>query len=307
MPKQVTLSPRAALAKGALFTYLGPRLAQDAKLDLTPVLAKIQAGKPFAESKAAVIAALKSQTDGKLAQDADIEDVAALMDAVERVVDEPSVVVPEEMNTEGTELIDVDNDGDPEIVKDDEPPETMAKIREFVAAHVDDETLAQFDELVGAAHEGDAPEVDDVIDKEDDDMTRDSGMRRPAMDAALRARNVVTRPAMDAAIAAAVTGARAAERAEARAIREAERAVRPYVGELAIACDSADEVYKTALKALNVRDVDKIHPSAYPALLEAQPRGNARRPEPRFAQDSAAGGGKSFAERHPAAARIGHA
>jgi len=53
-----------------------------------------------------------------------------------------------------------------------------------------------------------------------------------------------------------------------RAIREAEKAVAPLVGELP-AMDSADDVYEAALKQLGVKTAG-IHPSAFPALIDAQ-------------------------------------
>lgn len=74
-------------------------------------------------------------------------------------------------------------------------------------------------------------------------------------------------------------------RREFRALRQAEDDVRPLVGQL-VAMDSAEEVYEAALKQLGVK-VEGIHPSAYPALIEAQKqiRGN-RRPTP-LASDNA--------------------
>jgi hypothetical protein len=64
--------------------------------------------------------------------------------------------------------------------------------------------------------------------------------------------------------------------------------------------DSAADVYRTALKMLGVPGVEKIHPSAYPALLAAQPKGP--KPTPVIAADAAAVAG--FAERYPGAAKI---
>ncbi len=75
---------------------------------------------------------------------------------------------------------------------------------------------------------------------------------------------MVTQDSVNAAIKAATD----TERKNQRAIREAERVVRPLVGEMSIAFDSADEVYKNALTMLGVKDADKIHPSAYPQLLD---------------------------------------
>ncbi len=87
-----------------------------------------------------------------------------------------------------------------------------------------------------------------------------------------------------------------------RATRDAERFVRKWVGELAVACDSEEGVYRTALNTLGVRH-EGVHPSALKAILEAQPVPGARPPrQPALAGDSA--GAKSFAERYPSVAKI---
>ena len=72
---------------------------------------------------------------------------------------------------------------------------------------------------------------------------------------------------MDAAIAKAVADTEATVTARVtrsqREIRDAERKVRPYVGELAIACDSAEAVYRAALTALGLGDkIKDVHASA---------------------------------------------
>lgn len=74
--------------------------------------------------------------------------------------------------------------------------------------------------------------------------------------------------AMDAAIAKAT----AQVRADARALREAEIAVRPYVGDVA-AMDSAADVYRFALDSMGV-DTRGVHESALPALLKLAPKPN---------------------------------
>lgn len=78
-----------------------------------------------------------------------------------------------------------------------------------------------------------------------------------------------------------------------RAIAEAEEIIKPYVGKLAMAQDSAEGVYSAALKMMQV-DTRGVHPSALKAILLAQPKPgtNARS---HIAEDSAAGNtGKIF-------------
>ncbi len=105
--------------------------------------------------------------------------------------------------------------------------------------------------------------------------------------------------AMDAAIEAAVV----AERGNQNAIREAERFVRPWVGELAtVAFDSAEAVYKKALE-MRGKNVAGVHPSAYRSILEMMPKPGALKPSTtRVAMDAASS--KAFADRFPEASAI---
>jgi hypothetical protein len=54
-----------------------------------------------------------------------------------------------------------------------------------------------------------------------------------------------------------------------RAIVTAEKNIFPLVGELSLAFDSAEAVYKAALDIMDI-DVKGVHPSAYKAILDAQ-------------------------------------
>lgn len=91
-----------------------------------------------------------------------------------------------------------------------------------------------------------------------------------------------------------------------RAVRAAELKVEPFVGKLAIAHDSAPEVFKTALGMLGVKDeaLKQVPASAYEAMFDIAPKPTRRGTET-IAVDAAKVA--SFAERHPNAARIRHA
>ena len=102
--------------------------------------------------------------------------------------------------------------------------------------------------------------------------------------------------AMDAALART----RSETIAEMNAIRDAERAVRPYVGDIVIAMDSASDVYKFAAKTMGV-DLAGIHPSAYRTVIDLHGRLNKQPSAPRLAYDSAMDGEELF----PDARRIG--
>lgn len=107
--------------------------------------------------------------------------------------------------------------------------------------------------------------------------------------------------ANDAALQSAVKAATDAAVKVQKEIREAERAVRPYVGELSMAFDSAEEVYRAALKTMGV-NVDNVHASALPVILEMQPKPGAKKEKPSVAMDSA--GVDDFFAMYPGAANI---
>jgi hypothetical protein len=109
---------------------------------------------------------------------------------------------------------------------------------------------------------------------------------------------------MDEAIKVAVQDATKKATQHQLAIREAERFVRPYVGELAVACDSAEAVHRAAAKILGVDGADTVHPDALPALIKAQPKaGERRQQETTVAMDAATI--DDFNQRFPMASRIG--
>jgi 8-oxo-dGTP pyrophosphatase MutT (NUDIX family) len=62
-----------------------------------------------------------------------------------------------------------------------------------------------------------------------------------------------------------------------REARDAERFVKPWVGEIAMAHDSAEGVYRATLKMLNVKDADKMHRDALLPVLTAQPQLSAKK------------------------------
>lgn len=90
----------------------------------------------------------------------------------------------------------------------------------------------------------------------------------------------VTKDEMSSAIKAAIEQTKRSERAAA----QAREAVRPVVGAVDLAMDSAESIYKFALESQGV-DLNGVHPSAYAALFGAV-RSTAA-PAPRLAMDSA--------------------
>lgn len=94
----------------------------------------------------------------------------------------------------------------------------------------------------------------------------------------------VSKTAMDSAIRLAADSATKKAAQNFRAVREAEQAVRPLIGDV-VAMDSADDVYRTALEQSGV-DIKGVHPSAFPSMVKmAISQKENSRPAP-LAQDS---------------------
>lgn len=274
---KVSLSRKAALAKGALAVYLRPKLAQDAKIDLTRLLAGVTA-KNFAAKKAGIVAALTVATAGKLAQDADIADVVEMLDT---------------LDSEADAALDDDVPADPVVEPVDEmsaDADPLDRVSAFLKGKISDEDIARVCEMLKPMGAADEPPPTPGAPKPPTDD--DDSVKRPAMDAAIAA-----------ACAAAARAAETSTIARLNGIQEARDAVAPYVGKLAIACDSAAAVYKAALDVMKV-DVEGVHPSAYRAVLAAQPKpGEVNKP--RVAMDAEADI-SAFAKLFPDAPRVKH-
>ena len=94
-----------------------------------------------------------------------------------------------------------------------------------------------------------------------------------------------------------------ARRAEDAALYEAREYVRPWVGERKLALDSAEAVYRDALKALGDPEAATIHVSALRTVISRTPKPGETS---HLAFDAAPPAGvKSAAERFPNAARVG--
>lgn len=146
---------------------------------------------------------------------------------------------PEEMEKKVEEIIK-DDDKDPKAAKDEMTDEEKEKLAKDEADQAEKDKLAKDEE--------------DKADKADKEkMANDSKL---SMDSAIK--GVEDRY---------------------KALRQAERDVRPVVGELA--CDSADEVYRTALKQLGCNEHATLPSGALQSVFKAYSR-------PAMANDSAA-------------------
>jgi uncharacterized protein len=138
-------------------------------------------------------------------------------------------------------------------------------------------------------------DIDGMMGASDEEEDEEEKKKKEAEDK--KAHDAEMKKAMDEALAG--------ERQRQRDVREAERFVRPWIGDLKIAYDSAEDVYKAALEARG-KNVKDVHPSAYRAILEMMPKpGEHARVEARqnqIAMDSSRA--KSFAEMYPGAMDI---
>ena len=291
----VKLSPSALVAIGAMQQYLGTRLAMDSRIDLKPIFGGITA-KNFAAQKPYIIAKIRAAVNGNIATDADVEDLPEMLDQIEALAGEASEAVGGEVGPDPAE----DPTKTPDAVGDpDADP---------MAAGGDPDPAAGGEDPM-ASGESDSNEIEDFLRDKLDPADFDTVCAMMQASKAGGAIDTNKEPmmdakAMDAAIRKAVKVAVDAAEQRHAAVVDATRIVRPYVGELNVAFDSAEEVYRHTLDALGV-PTKGVHRDALPAILAAQPKPGARRDrEPRVAQDAATA--KGYHDRFPSAARIGH-
>ncbi len=188
-------------------------------------------------------------------------------------------------------------DEDAEDAEADADP--VAKVQAFLKGKLSDEDMKQLDALVAAI--GKAGEEHEQ--EEEAPVSTDPAMKaeEPAKDEdpdPEHKEEPVDKTAMDAAINAAVNR----ERLAAKELRETEKFVRPYVGELSVVYDSAESILRATAKALKVPDAEKVHPSALRSLITLAGAKPARAPLALVAMDAAEA--DSFAKRFPNADRL---
>lgn len=284
---KIVLTRKAALAGGAIVAYLLPRMAQDSKFDATALLKDVTS-KNFASKKAGIIAGITK--DVKLAKDAELDHLPELLDKLEKcnveegIDEDPNSGLPMTKEAKDEMEAKAKDAAEEEEKKKKEAEDKSAmdrKARDEKGSNFLKEKLSAEDKAAYDAMMGEAEDEDGEEDK-DKDKAKD-GVTKAAMDAALKGqRDEILKQSRDAA--------------------EAREFVQPWVGKLSLALDSADAIYETALKAVKV-DVKGIHPSAYRALLTAQPKPGEQR-HSTVALDSAIGDTTGFNSRFPDAGRI---
>lgn len=260
MPK-APLSRMALLAKGALTAALKPKLAADAQPDFDNLLAGITA-ENWEAKKPELLAQLKAL---KLADNEEPPDIGATLNELD--ADKPA-------DDDGESPFPTQHSGspmDPDTGTDTEPDakldlEQLVPLLKDILGHLKGGAEPAAD--TGAPEP--KPEGQNPIEK------KENGVDKAAMDAAI-----------SAATKKAAADATKSTMDRLNAVRAAEREVRPWVGDLAMAADSAEGVYENALKALGV-STKGIHPSAFRPVLMAQAKPGERR-DTQFAADSASG------------------
>ncbi|WP_347558566.1 DUF2213 domain-containing protein [Robbsia sp. KACC 23696] len=281
-----SLSKKAVMAKGALLAVLKPIMAADAAIDLNTVLAGVKKSN-WLDKKPGIVAAIKP----KLGKDADIDQVIELLDKLD------------------AELPD-DND---DMSQDATDPK-CAEILDMLRGKISDEDLAAIEAKLSdrpAAAPAPAPAGGSADEPPQTPGAANAnpggGANKDLLPTAKDDGEKVDKTAMDAAIKLAVDAARRDTEnktiARLRGIAEAEEIAQPYVGKL-VAMDSAEAVYKAALETLKV-DIKGVHPSAYKAVLVAQPKPGEAVPR-RASLASDAAPTAELLEMFPNAHRVGH-
>lgn len=254
-------SRRALMLQGALIAQISPMLAAGAKVNFVGALDSVTA-KNLKSKTPALAKTIVALVGPSLAADEGLEvsDVVAIIDAVQGV-DPVGTTEDDDLNP-----ID-DPDATPAV---DADGDAMAQVLAFLEGKLSPEDLAEVATIANgpAAAEDEDPEEEDMKKKDP--------------------------PAMDAA------AIRAATIAEVNAIRDAEAAVFPHIGKLAVAMDSAAKVYRLALENAGV-DLKGVSPSAFRSMVAMLPN-PALAPVSTVAMDAA--GISDFKARNPLAATL---
>jgi len=238
----------------------------------------------------AIRAALGAYLKPRLAQDAAPKELTAILNAnkspqaiAQAVAKLCKSRLAADMEIEPEELVEIIEASEQTVEPEEEVKVTCDSDHEAIIsllreAGVSEEVIAKIAAALAPAAAMDADTDDDKKDKDKDKVDK------PAMDAAIR-------------LAADAATKKAAE--NFRAVREAEQAVRPLIGDV-VAMDSAEDVYRTALEQSGV-DITGVHPSAFPSLVKMaiSQKENSR---PAIAQDSASFG--DFEKAFPTAGKL---
>lgn len=291
MPKLVKGTSGAAMvAHGALVEFLGGKLATDQQIDLKKVLNGTTAHN-WPQAKPVIVARLSTAARGKLAKDQTITGVVDVLDRLDATM-AMDMDAEEDAEDEFPDDKDDDDDDDKKKKKDAEDKKAKDKAAKDKAAK---------DKMVKDDDDDDEDKKDkEAKDKRAKDEEDEEERKRERAD---------DKKAMDEAIAKAKTDTVAEVKAQFAALREAEAIVKPVLGELNLAQDSADAVYQMLFTEHKV-DVKGVPPVAYKAIAQQTVKAilagqeQRRTHNTRPANDSATV--TDFGKRFPNAAKVRH-
>lgn len=289
----------AAIALGYTARAIRPLLAMDAQVDLMPIFKDVTTKTFNPKSITKQVAdALKGKT---IAMDVDIAHVNSMLDKLGSVAGKEPKTADESVSEPQHKAMEAaahgkSNLGIPEEVGKEFEKADKGKTfdAEPLKAYLAEKGVAQ-DVIDGALelihHEPKAgDEVEINVDPDDDEEKYPPAAADADKDDDKENKEMVTKHAMDSAIGAAVKAATAAARKTEREIAGARDRVRPLVGALAsdLAFDSADDVYRHALKMLGHPVADDVRGSALTTILDLIPAPGRAQETRRIAMDSAA-------------------
>lgn len=258
--------------------------------DANPFIQPMEYSNMKASRKAiAVRAALGVYLRPQLAMDAAIVDLGALVRGVKAATiaqDKARIVKAVKEKIPG---IDIDVLGDViQMAADAEPDDDKEGKKEKPAEDEDDDDKQREDESDEDYAKRKKAKASTAADEEDPPAKKDDKKDDKA-----------DKAAMDEAIKVAMSVSEKATIKRLNDIRQAEKDVQPFIGEV-VAQDSAAAVYKLALDHAGV-DVADVPPAAYGALVRMLPKPGST-PEPTIAQDAAST--SSFNARFPTAGKL---
>jgi hypothetical protein len=304
----------AAMTLGFTARAVRPLLAMDAKIELMPIFQNLTT-KNFKDRKPAIINELKALLKGKtIAQDADLTHVEHLLGRMENAaMKEPksadeSVSEPQhkamEAAAHGNSNLGIPENVGREFSQADKGKgfdseafsahmrgkgfgeDAIKEACDYMGMHAKDEMPENaLDESDEEKRKREEDEAKTKKEKEAEDArARDAAMHgKDNKDMGADSKKFLTQDQADQAIATAIK----ANNERHTGIAKAREDVRPYVGDLTMAFDTADGVYRQACKMRGIADVDDLPGKACLLILKQQPTDGERRGASAFAFDSA--------------------
>jgi hypothetical protein len=281
-------SLKASVAYGALSAFLKPKLAMDAQINLAGALATFEP-KKFKASIPTFIAALKKSLVGKLAQDGDL---AGIVEGVEKLM----ASIDGDSTVADGPIADVDPgdvDGVAQGGENDEDDTSMDSGLEAVKAYLKSKGVP--DDIIAGIPGEEEPEIPAADAEAGAAAALAAGKGKDKPD-------FVSKGAMDAALKVTAETVRKDTIAAMNAVAAARDHVRPIVGEIALAFDSAEGVYRQAFK-MHGTDVSKVKdPAALQTMWDLV--GTKQQTRQPIAQDAAAESAGDFAKQFPHMAKV---